>query len=151
MAAFMVKINPTSNQFSLPRAGLKKRASSRQLLAGFLGLVLFVLPLCLPRPCLATGVTIITHGFELGSSYPDWVTGMADQIPHYQSFPGTNFTTYRIAVTYTNGYYIAWRRTNGSPPSVAIQVRSLSSLTGASCLVTSLVLLTPAPTAWRGL
>ena len=67
--------------------------------------------------CAAAGVTLITHGFELDSSYPGWVTEMADQIPQNPSFPGTNFTTYRVTVTYNNGYYVAWSRVNGGPPS----------------------------------
>ncbi len=45
---------------------------------------------------------------------------MADSIPKYHDFPGTNFTTYTITLT-TDGngnYFYQWSRTNGSPPSV---------------------------------
>jgi hypothetical protein len=68
--------------------------------------------------CFAGGVTVITHGFELGSTFPSWVSEMADQIRSHPSFPGTNFTDYRIIVTYNNGYGITWSRVNGGPPSV---------------------------------
>ncbi len=65
----------------------------------------------------AGGVTVITHGFESDSSFPSWVTAMADDIPAHPSFPGTNFTTYRISITYTNAYFYNLSRVNGSAPS----------------------------------
>ena len=44
---------------------------------------------------------------------------MADRIPTYYSFPGTNFTTYKVTLT-TDGtyYYYEWARTNGSAPAI---------------------------------
>jgi hypothetical protein len=67
----------------------------------------------------AAGVTIITHGYELDSEYPTWVTAMADAIPSYDSFPGTNFTVYKVTLTSDgSNFYYQWQRTNGSPPSV---------------------------------
>jgi hypothetical protein len=117
MAAIMMKLSPTENRISLPRSSAKKRTSCYQLLAGFWGLLLFLLPTCAPRSSLATGVTIITHGYD--SNADDWVRGMADQIPNYYRFPGTNFTTYKLTLT-TDGtyYYYQWARTNGSAPAV---------------------------------
>jgi len=44
---------------------------------------------------------------------------MADRIPLYYRFPGTNFTTYRITVTKSGGsYFFATTRTSGNAPSV---------------------------------
>jgi hypothetical protein len=44
---------------------------------------------------------------------------MADEIPNYYLFPGTNFTIYKLTLT-TDGssYYYQWGRTNGSTPAV---------------------------------
>jgi hypothetical protein len=79
----------------------------------------FLAVILLPCRPATGGVTVITHGFELDSSYPGWISAIADEIPNYYSFHGTNFTTYRIAVTYNNGYYVAWNRTNGISPSAS--------------------------------
>jgi hypothetical protein len=70
----------------------------------------------------AAGVTIITHGYEDDSSFPTWVAAIADQMPpyfHYR-YPNlnTNFTTYRLVLSYNGGSYIfSSTRTNGAPPS----------------------------------
>jgi hypothetical protein len=113
----MVKAIPAQSQFSLPGDGLKQRTSCHQFLAGFLGVLLLLLLTCSPRSGLATGVTIITHGYN--SSADDWVRAMADEIPNYYRFPGTNFTTYKLTLT-TDGtsYYYQWARANGSAPAV---------------------------------
>ena len=70
----------------------------------------------------AAGVTIITHGYEDDNSFPTWVAAMADQMPTYFNYRypnlNTNFTTYRLVITYSNGsYYFSSTRTNGAPPS----------------------------------
>jgi hypothetical protein len=62
------------------------------------------------------GVTIITHG--LNGNADGWVTGMADQIPNYASFPGSSYTFYKSSFYYSAAsYYMAWSRLGGSPPS----------------------------------
>jgi hypothetical protein len=92
------------------------KASIYRVLKGCIfATLLFLLVALIPCSTKAAGVTVITHGFE--DSYPSWVTEMADDIPAYPSFPGTNFTIYKITVTYNDGYNIAWARTNGLPPS----------------------------------
>ena len=68
----------------------------------------------------AADVTIITHGFETGG-YPTWISAMADQMPAYfhSRHPNlnTNFTTYRLTVSYNGGSYnFSSSRTNGSSP-----------------------------------
>jgi len=94
--------------------------SGRNLL---LGALVFLLSAANPHPVEAAGVTIITHGFELDTSYPTWVTAMADAIPNYMQarFPGLDNTcsTYKLTITAPNGDYSFSppTRTNGSPPS----------------------------------
>jgi hypothetical protein len=65
----------------------------------------------------AGGVTLITHGFELDSSFPTWVAAMADSIPARADFPGTNFTTYKISISYSGGYHYTLARVNGGAPA----------------------------------
>src|SRR5262245_41096623 len=42
----------------------------------------------------AAGVTLITHGFS--GNVTDWIIPMAQKIPTYYRFPGTNFSCYEI-------------------------------------------------------
>jgi hypothetical protein len=73
--------------------------------------------LLLPFKCHGAGVTIITHGYDGDAN--GWVAAMADAIPHYYSFPGTNFTTYKLTLT-TDGngnYQCQTERDSGSSPS----------------------------------
>jgi hypothetical protein len=92
-----------------------------------LGAVLF-LSAFLPCSTKAAGVTIVTHGYEFGSSYPTWVTAMADSIPNYPTFPGTNFTTYKLTLSNNGGGYLfSSTRTNGSSPFATVSVLGLEA------------------------
>jgi hypothetical protein len=86
------------------------------------GALLSLLSAAIPCAMEAAGVTIITHGYELDSSYPAWVTAMADHIPNYfhARFPAldANFTTYKLTIANIDGTFYSYppSRTNGSPP-----------------------------------
>ena len=91
---------------------------------------------CLSHYTQAAGVTIITHGFELESTYPAWVTAMADNIPGYiqARFPGlgSNCSTYKLTMINIGGafYYFTPSRTNGSPPSATLSGEIIIELVG---------------------
>jgi len=69
-----------------------------------------------PQACCAMGVTLITHGYA--GNVDGWVTGMADRVPAYQRFPGTNSTCYTIEITSSGGnYYFTTTRVGGDAPA----------------------------------
>ncbi len=83
---------------------------------GLLGLSLF---LTWPRLAAGGGVTIITHG--LNGDTDGWVTGMANRIPAYERFVGTNHSCYRAYFFYSAGSYFltAVRESDGgSAPQI---------------------------------
>jgi hypothetical protein len=88
----------------------------------FFNALLFLMGATFLHSARAAGVTIITHGFELDSSFPTWVAAMADYIPTYfqARFPSveTNFAIYRLTITNIDGafYYFTPVRTGGSAP-----------------------------------
>jgi hypothetical protein len=62
------------------------------------------------------GVTVITHG--LNGNVDGWVTGMANSVPNYFRFPGTNFTCYQMFFFESGGfYYLTANRVAGSHPT----------------------------------
>ena len=64
----------------------------------------------------SAGLTIITHG--LNSNIDDWVIAMAQKIPRYPNFPGTNFACYELYFVASNpGYALTWRRLAGTTPN----------------------------------
>jgi hypothetical protein len=78
--------------------------------------LLFLLSALIPCLTKAAGVTVITHG--LNGNADGWVTGMANQIPAYHGFPGTNYTFYKLYfIPNGGGYSLTWSRLGGNPPS----------------------------------
>lgn len=60
------------------------------------------------------GITLITHG--LNSSVDGWVTGMANRIPQYPGFFGTNYSIYQMGFSnFAGNYYLTASRVAGSP------------------------------------
>src|SRR4051794_24606507 len=46
------------------------------------------------QTAFSAGVTFITHGLNGNAS--GWVSGMAERIPDYPLFPGTNYSIYKV-------------------------------------------------------
>ena len=68
-----------------------------------------------PHPAANAGVTLITHG--LNGDTDGWVTGMANQIPNYERFAGTNYSSYHVYFFYSAGsYFLTAVRDGGSEP-----------------------------------
>ena len=63
------------------------------------------------------GVTIITHG--LNGNVDGWITGMANRIPAYPGFLGTNFSCYQTTFTPNGGgFLLSATRVAGAPANV---------------------------------
>lgn len=91
----------------------QRRWSSQPRLLVVLGMLVLWLA---PRQALAGGVTIITHG--LNGNTDGWVTGMANKLPSYANFPGTNSTTYLMYFFLSGGnYFLAANRVGGVAPT----------------------------------
>jgi hypothetical protein len=67
----------------------------------------------------AAGVTLITHGFS--GNVTDWIIPMAQKIPMYYRFPGTNFSCYEVYfIQDDRGNYVPTQsRVGGVPPTSA--------------------------------
>ena len=65
--------------------------------------------------CQGAGLTIITHGFN--GNVTDWIIPMAEQIPRYDLFPGTNFSCYELSVA--SDYSVSISRLGGVSPLVS--------------------------------
>jgi hypothetical protein len=77
---------------------------------------LLLICLCLGERVFAGGVTLITHG--LNGNADGWVSSMANRIPSYPRFPGTNYTCYEMYFFLSGGnYYLTANRVSGALPT----------------------------------
>ena len=103
-------MNDITNYFNLSSRGRLKRVAAVAALV--------VAAVFSPPPSHGAGVTIITHGFN--GDVTGWVTAMANEIPLYPTFPGSNFTAYTTTVTYNgSNYLVSTSRTNGVAPAAS--------------------------------
>ena len=78
--------------------------------------IVAMLALHMPGSLPGAGLTIITHG--LNSNIDDWVISMAQKIPRYPGYRGTNYSCYEIYfVSAGAGYTVASRRLAGTLPT----------------------------------
>src|SRR5438876_883531 len=94
--------------------------SKRMTQPGSSGVLLFYGGiLTLSNSCVGAGVTLITHGFS--GNVNDWIIPMAQKIPEYYRFPGTNFSCYEISfVQDGQGNYVPTQsRIGGVAPTSA--------------------------------
>ena len=101
------------------------------------------LTLCSASSLFAGGVTLITHGFN--SNVTDWIIPMAEKIPDYPQFPGSNFSCYILSITRNgSGQYVSTATFKGGVAPflsdsgeivVKLDWSTLSSLGGASSTI----------------
>jgi len=91
------------------------KVSIRAVMERCLFSALLCLAVLAPHRANGGGVTVITHG--LNGNADGWVTGMANQIPAYYRFPGTNYTFYKLYFVPNGGdYNLTWVRLGGGSP-----------------------------------
>jgi len=85
-----------------------------KLPAILLGSTLLLSPLPLTR---GAGVTIITHG--LNGNVTDWIIPMSQQIPAYDTFPGSAYSCYQITVDadFFHNFSVTQSRIGGVNPT----------------------------------
>ena len=76
-------------------------------------ILLFLLLAGVTPTMRGAGVTLITHGFS--GDADGWVLGMANRVPAYPDFPGTNVICYEVSVSYSGGFAVTPRKVAGGP------------------------------------
>jgi hypothetical protein len=95
---------------------MRDRFISKRMTKWLPGVLMLSFGLFGARSVKAAGVTVITHGYN--SNVAGWVTGMANQMTNYPSFPGTQSTIYQVTLTKSGtNYFYQWSRVAGPSPT----------------------------------